>query len=122
MASTEHPNTAQDALSQLAALAPSRLTAPESRKEARADWPVVVTSQEPAAFVAEPCDHAPPVDGRYVSVCCTAYGIGHVDDGDAKLGILPTGVCCACNDHAVFAVECRYCHEIVDALTGKEVG
>lgn len=101
MASTEHPNTAQDALSQLATLAPSPLTAPD---------------------VAAPCDHTPPVDGRYVSVCCTAYGIGHVDDGDAKLGILPTGVCCACNDHAVFAVECRYCHEIVDALTGKEVG
>lgn len=62
------------------------------------------------------CDHNPPedVDGRYVSECCTAYAIGEVHDGDPKLGILPTGFCGDCRDHAVFARECAQCGEIVE--------
>lgn len=123
MGSTETKLTPSTALAALASQMPRQLAAlagePElsdARAIARGSWPVVVTTLAP-----EPCDHTPPVDGRYVSTCCASYPIGEVHE-DAKNGINATGVCGACKDHACFAVECQYCHEIVDALTGQEVG
>lgn len=68
------------------------------------------------ALPSNSCEHDPAweIDGRYLSVCCGAPEIGHVDDHHVKQGIPPTGYCGRCSDNTVFDVECRVCGEIVE--------
>lgn len=65
------------------------------------------------SWTAIACDHVNDPDGHYISLCCGRYALGEVTE-DRKAGILPTGICGGCNDHAVFGIECATCGEIVE--------